>query len=80
LNSVEGEECCAIYVQTAQTEVATEPRFCSEIADHAAELAAWQCVEPALADLDVDAALKRFDARVTALAPPMGEPGASGAP
>ena len=58
MNSVEGEECSAIYVQTPQTGADTEPRFCAEIADHAAELAAWQCVEPALADLDVDAALK----------------------
>ena len=80
MNSVESEQCSAIYVQTPQTEVATEPRFCSEIADHAAELAARQCVEPALADLDVDAALKRFEGRVVALAPPMGEQGASGAP
>jgi hypothetical protein len=72
-------QSCAIYAQTPQTEVATEPRFCSEIADHAAEFAAWQCVEPALADLDVDAALKRFEARVVSLAPPMGEQGASGA-
>ncbi len=80
MNSVEGEECSANYVQTAQTGADTEPRFCAEIADHAAELAAWQCVEPALADLDVDAALKRFEARVTALAPPMGEQGASGVP
>lgn len=68
MNSGELTECSANYVQTAQPEVASEPRFCAEIPDPAAEFAARQSP-----DAEDELELADFEQRVVALAPRLGD-------
>jgi hypothetical protein len=75
LNSGESAECSAIDAKTAKPGAIGEPKFCSDIADRAAEFAARQCAE-ALAAIDPD----EFEWRALALAPRLGDRSAAGRP
>ena len=68
MNSGDLTECSANYAQTEQPEVVSEPRFCAEMSDHAAELAARQ--SPAAED---EIELADFEQRAVALAPRLGD-------